>query len=76
MDLLKLAFITLLALVSLDYSEGVSDIIFTVDASLEDSERVLMQLVQGKSIRQNMRTEFGLARRRNMMQLSENVERF
>ena len=35
MDLLKLAFTTFLALVSLDYSERASEIILAVDASLE-----------------------------------------
>lgn len=35
MDLIKLALITPLALVSLDYSEGAGDIIFAVDVSLE-----------------------------------------
>lgn len=35
MDLVKLALITLFALISLDYSEGAIDIIFAVDISLE-----------------------------------------
>ena len=48
MDLLKLALTTPLVLVSLDYSEGVDDIIFAMDASLEGWRGVLMQLVQGR----------------------------
>lgn len=47
-DLLKLALTTLPALVFLDYSEGAGNIIFAVDASLEEWGRVLMQLVKGK----------------------------
>lgn len=35
MDLLKLALITLLSLVFLDYSKGAGNIIFAIDASLE-----------------------------------------
>lgn len=35
MDILNLALTTLPALVSLDYSEGASDIIFAIDTSLE-----------------------------------------
>ena len=48
MDLLKQAFTSPLALVSLYYSERASEIILVVDASLEDWGEVLMQLVQGK----------------------------
>lgn len=47
-DLFKLALITLLALVSLDYNERASDIILAVDASFEGWGGVLIQLVQGK----------------------------
>ena len=36
MDLLKLAFITLLVLVSLDYLRRVGEIIFAVDTSLKE----------------------------------------
>ncbi len=48
MDLLKLALTTLLALVSLDYTEGAGDIILAVDASSEGWGGVLMQIVKGK----------------------------
>ena len=48
MNLLKLAFTTPPALVSLDYLKRAGEIILVVDAILEDWGRVLMQLVQGK----------------------------
>ncbi len=48
MNLLKLALTTSPALVSLDYSEEVGEIILVVDASLEGWGGVLMQLVQRK----------------------------
>ena len=73
MDLLKLALTTLLALVSLDYTEGAGDIILAVDAS---SEGCSCRLLKEKSTRQDMKAEFGLAQRRNMMQPSGNVEGF
>lgn len=48
MNLLKLAFTTSPALVSLDYTESVDDIILAVDTSLDRWEKVLMQLVKTK----------------------------
>lgn len=48
MDLLKLAFIILLALVFLDYTKRVGDINFAIDASLYRYAEMLMQLVKGK----------------------------
>ena len=48
MDLLKFALTSPPALVSLDYKEGVGNIILAVDASLEGWGGVLMQLVKGK----------------------------
>ena len=42
MNLLKLALTTFLALVSLDYSERVDEIIPMIDASLEGGERVFI----------------------------------
>lgn len=48
MDLLKLALITPSAFVFLDYTKSASDIILTVDASLDGWEGVVMQLVKGK----------------------------
>ncbi len=48
MDLLKLALTTPPVLVSLDYTEGASDIILVVDANLEEWGEVLMQLVKEK----------------------------
>ena len=48
MDLLKLAFTTFPALVSLNYSKKAGEIILVVDASLDEWGRMLMQLLQGK----------------------------
>ena len=48
MNLLKLALITLLALVLFDYLKKVGEIILAVDASLKEWGGVLMQLVLGK----------------------------
>ena len=48
MDLLKLAFTTPLALVSLDYIWGAGDIILAVDSSLNRWGGVLMQLMKKK----------------------------
>ena len=48
MDLLKLAFTTPPALISLDYTDGAGDLILAVDASLDRWGGVLMQLVKGK----------------------------
>ena len=48
MDLLKLALISSLALVLLDYSKDAGEIILAVDASLEGWGGVLMQLVKDK----------------------------
>lgn len=42
MNLLKLALITLLALVFLDYIRGIEDIIFIVDTSLNKWEEVVI----------------------------------
>lgn len=42
MDLLNLAFITPLALMSFDYSKEAGEIIFAVDANLERWEEMLM----------------------------------
>ena len=48
MDLLKFALTSPPALVLLNYTEGVVDIILAVNASLEGWGGVLMQLVKGK----------------------------
>lgn len=48
MDLLKLAFTNPPALVSLDYTNGASDIILAVDAYLKGWGGVLMQLIKEK----------------------------
>ena len=48
MDLLKLALITPPALIFLDYTDRVGDIILMVDASLDRWGRLLMQLEKGK----------------------------
>lgn len=47
-DLLKFSLTTPPILVSLDYTEGVNDIILAVNTSLKGWGRVLMQLIQGK----------------------------
>lgn len=67
MVLLKLSLTIPLGLVSVDYIEGVGDIILAIDASLEEWGRVLMQLVQGKSIFLDMKAGFGLMQRKNMI---------
>lgn len=48
MDILNLALTTPSILVSLNYSEGVGEIIIAVDASLKGQEKVLIELVQGE----------------------------
>ena len=57
MDLLKLAFTSLPTLVSLNYYEKASEIILTVDASLEGWRKVLMQLVEGKKYSSRYKSE-------------------
>lgn len=47
-DLLKLMLMTLLALITLNYTKSAGDIIFMVDASLNKCKEVLMQLVKEK----------------------------
>lgn len=47
-NLLKLALISLPALVLHDYSKDTDKIILTMDASLEGWERVVIQLIKGK----------------------------
>lgn len=48
MNLLKLVFITLLTLVFLDYNKEASNIILTIDASLEKQKKVLIELIKKK----------------------------
>lgn len=74
MNLLKLVLKTLPALIFLDYTDRAGDIIFVVNASIDEWGAVLMQLVRKKSHRQATLVESGLMPKKTMIPLSGNIE--